>query len=314
MIRFRAHRLKVREIVFSPCGRLLLTRGASEPEPALWDAATGELVRRYVRRDQILNGRPDRSELAGLRFSPDGHLFAAYDHGEIGVWRTDTEAEFDTLHEDIIFDRLAFHPVDGAIVARVATFKPWNSSPDQKTFLGWWYDPGTPRADGWPTGNDRMPSGGSGELEFSPDGHYLAVSHLRSVDLWRVEPWGRSATITFPGRLDDKFLRYRANLLIGIPAKVEVWTAGDDPPARLCQVTQRRHGNKSIASADLSPDGRTLLTAGTDGTAALWDVLSGKERTRFDWQLGRLSAAAASPDGTRWAVAGGGEVVVWDAE
>lgn len=319
MIRFRAHRLKVREMVFSPCGGFLLTRGASDPEPALWDAATGGFVRRYVRRDQILNGRPDRSEVRWPRFAPCGRWFAAYDGGSVAVWDIDREEQFREVSDDSMDEAFDFHPVTGELACGTLYYSPPNRPVERRRFLNWWPLPGR---DDFYCASSRsypIPLGFGRGLAIGPDGRYLASGTRPGVDLYRTDPWGWYTAIPFPEPLHRSFgerlLRYRANLLIGTPAKVEVWTAGDDPPARLFTVSQRRHGNRSLAGADLSPDGRTALTAGTDGTAALWDVHSGAERSRFDWHLGRLSAAATSPDGCRWAVGGAnGEVVVWDAD
>ncbi|HKB36953.1 MAG TPA: PQQ-binding-like beta-propeller repeat protein, partial [Gemmataceae bacterium] len=53
----------------------------------------------------------------------------------------------------------------------------------------------------------------------------------------------------------------------------------------------------------LSPDGRTLVTEGRDGTVRLWDAGTGQERHRLVTRTG-LATFAFSPDGKRLAVRG----------
>jgi hypothetical protein len=70
----------------------------------------------------------------------------------------------------------------------------------------------------------------------------------------------------------------------------------------------------SFADAAFHPDGHTLLTAGHDGQARVWDTDPLTERAAYDFGLGRLRACAVAPDGLTAAVASATRVVVFDLD
>jgi WD40 repeat protein len=52
-----------------------------------------------------------------------------------------------------------------------------------------------------------------------------------------------------------------------------------------------------VAAVAFAPDGRTLLSGGTDGAVILWRVEDGAELARFEGHMGKVTCVAFAPDG-----------------
>jgi WD40 repeat protein len=64
-----------------------------------------------------------------------------------------------------------------------------------------------------------------------------------------------------------------------------------------------------------SPDGNTIATASTDGTARLWDVQTGRELRRFVGHTAGVENMIFSPDGRYIATASDdGTARLWDVD
>src|SRR3569832_1971770 len=80
----------------------------------------------------------------------------------------------------------------------------------------------------------------------------------------------------------------------------------------LAQEAQLTGHSGSVNSASFSPDGKLIVTAGTDGTARVWDT-SGKQVVELRGHTASVRSASFSPDGKLIVTASfDGTARVWD--
>lgn len=80
-------------------------------------------------------------------------------------------------------------------------------------------------------------------------------------------------------------------------------------------VVQQGHTEGSVEAIAVSPDGKFILSGGSDTTAILWDGASGRELRRFAGHkatLNGIEAVGFTPDGKRCLTGGSSLVIVWD--
>jgi len=78
---------------------------------------------------------------------------------------------------------------------------------------------------------------------------------------------------------------------------------------------QELHGHTApVRAVTFSPRGGAVLTASDDGTARVWDAVTGRTALVLEGHSGPVRSAAYSPDG-RWAVTGSLDqtAIIWDA-
>src|SRR5258705_400589 len=114
-----------------------------------------------------------------------------------------------------------------------------------------------------------------------------------------------------PGRCPICLILHSGASSPAIPARCRRWrslrtAAGWPPPA-----PTKRAGAGARA---LARDGSWLATAGADGTARIWDAVTGRPRATLTGHTGWVQAVAIAPDGS-WLATGGADktVRIWDA-
>ncbi len=236
-----------------------------------------------------------------VRFSPDGArlVTTVYDN-TARMWDARSGAPLAVLPHDSAVLRVAFSP-DGAIVATGEVdnrVKLWRA--EDARLLHILEIPGAAQA-----------------VELSPDGsRVLTCATSDGVQLWDARTGAEVATLRPPSEAWATAL--------GSPAAFSpdgaMVAAGDQ--GGLLRVWDARSGRAIAAMTGhtnrilwvrFSADGRRLVTASQDDTAAVWNLAS-RRRELLLRHRGDVGSAAFSPDGRRIATASADRTaVVWDA-
>jgi WD40 repeat protein len=301
MLKLQGHRGKVCAVAFSPDGRRLASVTPREKRVSLWELPGGART--------LSPGGTDTVQ--GIDFAPDGKSVVIAAGRYLHRW----DLAANTVEERWFcganhVHRVAYAP-DGSVIAaacmdryggdrfRVDLFRP--AKPDEKKkFLVGDY--------GWPYC-----------LAFSPGGRFLAVgSASKRARIWGMQGKAKAVACDCAGNvLALTFSADESLVAVSAGKRLTLYEIATRKP---CGELTGHTGY--VGALAVSPTG-TLLSASDDGTARLWEVPSAKpegfvdtrrERSCFDWKIGRLNAAAFSRDGTLAAVGGEDGLVVWDVE
>jgi WD40 repeat protein len=299
-------------VAYAPGDSTTLAVGDADGTVKLWDPITG-------RYDDTLH--TSLRSVLSVAFAPDGELLAVAgegvptSHGRIApVCLLDLAEGGDQRQLWLMVSRIAAglaFSADGSLLAVACPpFLPNWARSALAIFRLSPTGPSAPEEVIWP--------GGAFRVGFSTADPLLAVAGLTN---WTVELREMSTTA---GRRQTA-LRFQG------PIRALAFSPAGDPSGRLLAVAAGRYvelrdatgrkrsvlkGHASLVeSLAFSPNGRTLLTGGDDGTVRQWDLATGQELSCLDWGLGRVRVVAFAPDGITGAAAGVSTVVVmWDVD
>jgi RNA polymerase sigma factor (sigma-70 family) len=321
---------EVLALAFSPDGETLASTIIRRNTVALWDVATGRLLREFAGHPLVLR----------LAFTPDGERLVSGGMDQtMRVWDVATGRRLRRI--------ATADPKDGAF-AGSASFV---LSPDGRVAAVLTSDRLTHLWD-LRTGAELPRVGGSDSavlfesipLAFSSDGKTLATRQDRYVRLWEVatgkelrridgfggNPWVAAFAgnrLIVASRADERSLDLweiaghngprRLKAMKGVfsdatfsrDAKLLSLAGPAGPPTLLDTATGRtRPGltgdvEGATRSMAISPDGRTVAGGSQGGVIHLWDTASGQERQPAGGHQGRVEAVAFATGGTALATA-----------
>jgi WD40 repeat protein len=250
--------------------------------------------KRSKKRERLLTalGRKKHSnigEYQALQFSPDSHFLVAaveVDKGQSGIYRWSVNAILrgrGPKSEKHLLADPAFIPT--------------------------------------PEPNINFYSGQGRSLVFSADGKILTAGLWGNrVLVWEFPSGRELLPIKLRGRSGSNASRLafhpKSPILAVANQSVAFYDLHADtrhlPPDTPVSPRTNRIRSPNAYDIEFHPSGHLLATACGDSLVRFWDGKTGVEKETFDWEIGKVSAVAFSPDGCLCGAVGEKGIAIWD--
>jgi WD40 repeat protein/transcriptional regulator with XRE-family HTH domain len=296
------HTLWVVSVAFNADGTRLVT-SSRDDSVQVWDVATEEAILTFT--------CGDNDDINDAAFSPDGLLVAmAHESAGVTMWSAVTGTpQLNILHDTFGSGGLrvlgtAFSPNGQRLLSahRVGTAKLW--------------DMGTGKVI-----QTLYHTGSVFDVTFNPKGtRFATTSQDGTIKIWSTVAGQELLTLygNESGVVAAAFSPDDSYLATANGAEVKVWEVSPTGSQEWFDIYEH---DGEVTGLAYSPDGRRIVTTGSDGQIVVWDAQSGVEQ--FVGSIRRSAHGAAmslqdatlSPDGNSLAViADDSAVRVWDLE
>ncbi|MDZ7343970.1 MAG: WD40 repeat domain-containing protein, partial [candidate division KSB1 bacterium] len=316
----------LRQMTFSPDGRLLISGGADHTI-IVWD---------FARRERLATLADHETRINAMTFSPDGRWFATGDDsGRVIVWEAARLAKVAVLrgHRGAI-NSIGFAPHGRWLV----------TSASDESMLLWevrrWTKVGEmPSTHHFHTANFRFTPNGEQLVDpfgkildlatwqlfenearppfkgsryaFSPDGNTVVSVCSRGM-VYFSKMQGQGGTNRYPAhRFFGRAAAFSPNgRLVATGAEdIVLWDAEAQT------ILSRFEHTDNVWSLAFTPDSRWLVSGHGDGAILVWDIVERRRIASLNGHSAPIHTVAFSPDGKRLASAGKDRsIIVWDAQ